>query len=255
MTLSVIQLTILFVAAIATAFINVVAAIGGGMVLFVIMVSMMNYAVAIPVHGAIQLWSSVTRVWIFRKHINFRLMRYYSLSYIPSAALGIFFWKHMIEQEQIQPFLKIILGIYLILFIGNWTFKIRTNDRKKLMLYAGGWSGIFAMTVGSPAPVMAPCFIKADLYKEEFIGSWAFGGVIVHLSKMPLFFFVWDSITFDYLWLILLLTVGVVIGANVGKAVLGRISEGLFKKILIGVMIFLAAKLIIWDGIRVIFFA
>ncbi len=255
MTLGLYQLAFLFFAAIATAFINVVAAIGGGMVLFVIMVSMLNYAVAIPVHGAIQLWSSVTRVWIFRQHINYRLMGYYFLAYIPSAGLGIYFWKTMIEQEQVHPFLKIALGIYLILFLGNWTFKIRTNNRKRLMLYAGGWSGIFAMTVGSPAPVMAPCFIKANLYKEEFIGSWAFGGVIVHSSKLPLFYFVWDAITLDYLWLILLLTVGVVIGANIGKAALGRISETVFRKILIGVLLFLAVKLITWDGLRVLFFA
>ena len=254
MTLGIFQLAFLFIAAIATAFINVVAAIGGGMTLFVIMVSMLNYAVVIPVHGAIQIWSSSTRVWLFRKHINYRLMGLYSLAYIPSAGLGIFFWKTLIEQEQIQPFLKIALGVYLVLFLGNWSFKIRTTDRNKLMLYAGGWSGIFAMTVGSPAPVMAPCFMKANLYKEEFVGSWAFGGVIVHASKLPLFYFVWDAMSFNYIWLIILLTFGVVIGANIGKAALGHISETLFRKILVSVLALLAAKLIVWDGLRALFF-
>jgi uncharacterized membrane protein YfcA len=255
MTLGIFQLSFLFIAAIATAFINVVAAIGGGMTLFVIMVSMLNYAVVIPLHGSIQMWSSVTRVWLFRKYINYRLMSLFTLAYIPSAVVGMFFWKTLIEQEQIQPFLKIALGVYLILFLGDWSFKIRTTDRKKLMLYAGGWSGIFAMTVGSPAPVMAPCFMKANLYKEEFIGSWACGGVIVHLSKIPLFYFVWDAMSFDYIWLIILLTLGVILGANFGKAALGKISETLFRKLLVGVLGILAAKLIFWDGIRALFFA
>lgn len=254
MVLGAFQIAFLFIAAVVTSFINVVAAIGGGMTLFVIMVSMLNYAVVIPVHGSIQMWSSVTRVWMFRKHINFRLMMYYLITYVPFVFLSFFLWKLIIEHAHVQPFIKIAIAVYLLMFLGDWTFKIRTTDRKKLMLYAGGWSGIVALTAGSPAPVMAQFFIKANLEKEEFIGSWAFTGVIVHCSKLPLFFFIWDAITVDYLWLIILLTVGVVLGAYLGKAALGHISEPIFRKLLTSMLIFLALKLIIWDGLRVIFF-
>lgn len=254
MALGAFSLAFLFVAAIATSFINAVAAVGGGMVLFAIMISMMNYALVIPVHGAIQLWSSATRVLVFRQHINYRLLGLFLLSYAPSATVGILFWKFLIEQEHIQPYLKIALGGYLLMFICDWSIKIKTNDRKKLMLYAGGWSGIFAMTVGSPAPVMAPCFIKANLYKEEFIGSWALGGMIVHASKLPLFYIIWDSVMIDHLWLILLMGAGVIMGVNLGKACLSYVSETLFRKILTIMMIVIAMKLIVWDGLRDIIF-
>ncbi len=254
MELGVYHLVFLFIAAVLTAIVNAVAAVGGGMTLFAIMISMLSYAIVIPVHAVIQVWSSLSRVWIFRSHINYRIIGKFLVTYIPSAVLGTIFWLTLIKLEQIQPYLKIAIAIYLIMFLGNWSFKIRTNDKTKLMLYAGGWSGVVAFTAGSPAPVMAPLFIKADLYKEEFIGSWALSGVIIHLSKFPLFYFIWDEISEEHFWLIILLGVGVVMGTYIGKAILGRVNESFFRKLLTGVLLFLAAKLIIWDGIRVLAF-
>ncbi|MGA0395228.1 MAG: TSUP family transporter [Rhodospirillales bacterium] len=255
MALGVFQLGFLFAAAFITAIINAVAAVGGGMVLFAIMLTVLNYAVVIPVHATIQFWSSFTRVWIFRRAINYRLIGIYSITYIPSAALGIYLWKLIVDYSAVQPVIKIIISVYLVMFLFDWTIKIKTTDRTKLMLYAGAWSGVVALTAGSPAPVMAPFFIQAKLNKEEFIGTWALSGITVHISKFPLFFFIWDSLTFDYIWLILLLVVGVVAGTYTGKIFLGGISETLFKKILTSVLLLLATKLFIWDGIRPLIFA
>ena len=255
MELGVELLVFLFVAAALTAMINSIAAVGGGMTLFAIMISILPYAIVVPVHGVIQIWSSVTRVWVFRSHINYRLIRIYLITYIPSAVLGVYFWKTMVELEHLQPYLKIAMAVYLLMFLGNWTVKIRTTNRTKLMLYAGGWSGVVALTAGSPAPVMAPLFIKADLYKEEFIGTWALAGIVIHLAKLPLFYFIWKIIGAEHFWLIALLGIGVVMGTFIGKAALVHVSETLFRKLLTVVLLFLAAKLIIWDGLRVLFFA
>ena len=121
------------------------------------------------------------------------------------------------------------------------------------MLWAGAWSGVFALTAGSPGPVMTPFFIKAGFEKQEFIGTWASCGVFIQLAKIPLFLFIWDKINIDHAWLIGLLATGVVIGVYVGKAVLGKISEELFRKLLKIVLTIIGIKLIAWDGLRVIY--
>lgn len=246
-------LALLFIAAILTSLINVVAAVGGGMTLFAIMITFLDYAIVVPMHGIVQLWSSGTRNWVFRKHVNYKLVGYFLITFIPSAILGAFLWKLLIETENLQPYLKILIAVYLILFLNGLSIKIRTTDRGKLMLWAGAWSGTFALIAGSPAPVMAPFFIKADVEKRVFIGTWAACGVFIQLSKIPLFLFIWDKINIDHAWLIALLASGVVIGVYVGKAVLGKISEELFRKLLKIILSIIGLKLIIWDGLRVIY--
>ena len=170
MELSIFWLIFLFIAAILTSIINAVAAVGGGMTLFVIMISLLNYAVVVPVHGIIQVWSSAARVIIFRHDVNWGLMKYFLITYIPSVIVGIFLWRLIIDMSEIQPLIKISIAAYLLLYLANYSIKIRTQNRKKLMLYAGAWSGIISLTAGSPAPVMAPLFMKANFYKEDFFG-------------------------------------------------------------------------------------
>lgn len=254
MELGLFQLAFLFAAAIATSFINAVAAVGGGMTLFAIMLSVLDYALVIPVHGIIQLWSSSSRVWFFRQHVNYRMIGIFLLTYLPSCALGIYFWTLIIEYKGVQPYLKIMLGAYLIMVLGNWSFKIQTNDRKILMLWAGAWSGILSLTAGSPAPAQAPLFIKANFYKEEFVGTWALSGIVIQLSKLPLFYFIWQSITMEHFWLILLMAVGVILGAYIGKRAIGRISEPVFRMAMKFILLILAGKLILWDGFRAVLF-
>ena len=58
----------------------------------------------------------------------------------------------MVELEHLQPYLKIAMAVYLLMFLGNWTVKIRTTNRTKLMLYAGGWSGVVALTARLARP-------------------------------------------------------------------------------------------------------
>jgi uncharacterized membrane protein YfcA len=254
MELGLFQLAFLFAASVGTSFINAVAAVGGGMTLFAIMVSVLDYALVIPIHGIIQLWSSSSRVWFFRQHVNFRMVGIFLITYVPSCALGMYFWTLIIEYKGVQPYLKMMLGAYLVLVLGNWSFNIQTTDRKVLMLWAGAWSGILSLTAGSPAAVQAPLFIKANFYKEEFVGTWALSGIVIQMSKLPLFYFIWQAITMEHFWLVVLMAVGVVLGAYLGKMTIGRISESVFRKIMKFILLILASKLILWDGFRAILF-
>ena len=62
-----------------TAMMTSIAGAGGGTVLLAAMLQFMNPAEAIPVHGVIQLSSNLTRVWLLRKYVNWKIILKFSL--------------------------------------------------------------------------------------------------------------------------------------------------------------------------------
>ena len=57
-----------------TALMTSIAGAGGGTVLLAAMLQFMNPAEAIPVHGVIQLSSNMTRTWLLRKYVNWKII-------------------------------------------------------------------------------------------------------------------------------------------------------------------------------------
>ena len=65
---------ILTVLSFFTALMTSIAGAGGGTVLLAAMLQFMNPAEAIPVHGVIQLSSNMTRTWLLRKYVNWKII-------------------------------------------------------------------------------------------------------------------------------------------------------------------------------------
>ena len=62
-----------------TALMTSIAGAGGGTVLLAAMLQFMNPAEAIPVHGVIQLSSNMTRTWLLRKYVNWKIIFKFSV--------------------------------------------------------------------------------------------------------------------------------------------------------------------------------
>ena len=70
---------ILTVLSFFTALMTSIAGAGGGTVLLAAMLQFMNPADAIPVHGVIQLSSNMTRTWLLRKYVNWKIIFKFSV--------------------------------------------------------------------------------------------------------------------------------------------------------------------------------
>jgi len=70
---------ILTVLSFFTALMTSIAGAGGGTVLLAAMLQFMNPAEAIPVHGVIQLSSNMTRTWLLRKYVNWKIIFKFSV--------------------------------------------------------------------------------------------------------------------------------------------------------------------------------
>lgn len=252
MTFGILTFAILILTAIATTGITVVAGVGGGLLLFAVLASLIDFVLLIPVHGAVQVSSSAARLWLFRKDAEYRALGAFLLTFIPCAAISAVAWTYLVTLEDWQPVMRMVLAGYLLLVLNFGSFRIKPAGRARLMASAGAAGGLASMIIGVSPPVMAPFFIAMELPKRAFIATWAFGQLLFHAPKLLLFVLVWDKLTLGLGLLIVFMSLGALCGAVIGGRIVGKISETLFKRLFYILLTIVACKLFFWDGLRLL---
>ena len=120
---------ILTVLSFFTALMTSIAGAGGGTVLLAAMLQFMNPAEAIPVHGVIQLSSNMTRTWLLRKYVNWKIIFKFSVLLPLGVYIGL-----KIFQSIDQDYIKNLIGLFILLAIGFQNLKsfkkIKTEERQ-----------------------------------------------------------------------------------------------------------------------------
>ena len=251
MSLGLFPFFVLVVTSLIGSGISVVAGFGGGLLVFAVLAATLDFVYIIPIHGAVMLSANITRVTMFWKDVDRAALKAFLVTFFPSAALSTVAWYYLIETEAAQPYIKIAIAICLILFIALPDFQVKSTSRTKTMAMAGLACGLPVMLF-NVGPLLVPFLIALDLKKNAFIGTFAFVGMVITASKLPLFFLIADRLSIETGLLTALMILGVVLGSYAGKAISGRVSERLFKSIVKIILVGISAKMLIWDGARVL---
>jgi uncharacterized protein len=239
------DITLLCAAAFFTSAMTSVVGAGGGTLLIAFMLLFMPPAAAIPAHGAVQLASNTWRVWLFRRHMAWPLIVRFSLLMPFGVVLGLWLFQGM-SKELVQA----LIGFFVLttLFLRH----LRRFAPKEFPLWAfvplGFVTGALNMIVGVIAPILGALIIRKDLNKENVVGTLGFFGFIGNLLKVTAFTIVGFSFA-EYGLMLLLMIVAVVIGTTVGKRVLTLFDERTFQIAFNIMLVSLALKLIVWDGL------
>ena len=89
-TLSMSTSVVLVVLSFFTSMMTATLGIGGGVLLLAVMAGTMPVSALIPVHGLVQLGSNGNRALMTVKHIDWRMLKYFSLGAIAGAFLASF---------------------------------------------------------------------------------------------------------------------------------------------------------------------
>jgi uncharacterized protein len=96
---------------------------------------------------------------------------------------------------------------------------------------AGGMSGFLGGLIGNQGGIRAAAMLAFDVPKEAFVATATAIALIVDGVRMPVYA-INEGRALLAIWpLIAMATVGVVIGTLLGRSILGRIPEKLFKRI------------------------
>jgi len=232
---------ILTVLSFFTALMTSIAGAGGGTVLLAAMLQFMNPAEAIPVHGVIQFTSNITRTWLLRKFVNWKIILKFSLLLPFGIFVGLKIFQN-VESDDI----KILIGFFILLAIEIQNFKIISNLKipTNVYLIIGFLTGILNILVGVIAPLLAVILKQSISEKKSIVGTLGYFGLIGNLIKIIGFSFIGFSFL-EYIDTFLMVIPATLIGSRVGQFLLNKISNRIFTIMFQIILIGLAIRLLL----------
>jgi uncharacterized membrane protein YfcA len=211
------------VAAFALAVLSAVAGFGGGVLLLPVFTALFGLRAAVPILTLTQLSSNGFRVALNRRELRWRLIGWFALGAIPGAVGGGL----LLARAPLAP-LERLLGAFLIGVV-VWRRLRRWPRRPADPAFAavGAASGLGSALLGSVGPLTAPFFLAAGLTRSAYIGTEAAGALTVHLTKIATYG-AGDLLTSPVLLHGIALTPATLLGAWVGRRIVGRISDRAF---------------------------
>ena len=239
------DILLLSATAFLTSALTAVVGAGGGTALIAIMLQLLPPAAAIPVHGAVQLASNVTRVWLLRRHMAWPIIWRFALPMPFGVWLGLALFQGLPAAA-----IELLIGCFVLLTLA--LRRIGRGHDREMPLWAflpiGFATGALNMVVGVIAPILGALIIRRDLSKEATVGTLGFFGLAGNLLKIAGFSLIGFSFA-EYGPLIAGMVPAAILGTRAGRHLLGRIDERRFLLAFRVVLAALALKLIAVDGI------
>ena len=240
MTFSPLITAVIVLACFLTSIISGILGMGGGVLLIAVLFSFLDPQIAIPLHAAIQTFSNGTRVLLFFKHIRWKIFFIFLAGMIPGSILGIFIFSHLDKN-----LVKISMGFF-ILFAVYWPLKKEEQEGSLAIFGPVGFIvGGLGVIFGAVGPLTAPFYLRKNILKEELIATKAMCQLSGHIVKFILFWWVLGvKEVMEAHWVLVVFIAAVVGGTWVGKQILKKVSEDLFKKVLHVLLTLIALRLI-----------
>jgi uncharacterized membrane protein YfcA len=231
------------VVAVGTSILSGVLGMAGGMLLLWALLLGLEPAVAIPVHGIVQLVSNASRAWFLREHVRTRFILPFALPLLPAGALGVLLLGALPPAAG-----KMLIGAFVLVFTWRGSHprekgKPPENPARQLAL-AGAIVGFFSTLVGATGPLIAPFILALELTPPATVGTMAACQVFQHASKVLVF----GVAGFDFRDQVgpaLALSVCAILGSAVGTRWLDRIDRDRFRRVVKIVLTLLAIELLV----------
>lgn len=140
-----------------------------------------------------------------------------------------------------SPAMSVILGIILIfagsLGLSGLSEKIKLKGRAAWI--AGALSGIFGGLVGNQGGIRSAALLGFDLSKQAYVATATAIGLMVDISRMPVYFLIERERLVPMGLLIAFMSAGVLAGTLMGTRILSWIPEKTFKRCVSGIVILL----------------
>jgi uncharacterized membrane protein YfcA len=215
------------------------AGLGGGALLIAVMASVLDPLVVIPVHGAVQVASNLSRALALLGRVCWPIVARYA----PLLVIGVWLGVQLYRGTD-APWFKPAVGGFIAVSLAWEHFRPKRLPLPRWVFVPAGLAGgLLTIVVGAAGPFVAVFFLRDDLDRREVVATQAVLQMLGHLLKIPAFL----SIGFDYraqLGTIVPLVACAVLGTMAGTRLLARLPERTFRRIFRAVLALLAARLL-----------
>ena len=211
--------------------------VGGGIALISVMPGLLPAAAIIPVHGAVQLASNVSRVFFGFHHIEWRIFWPFS----GGAVLGAFVGARVVVGFHFDD-LPLYLGVFILLVtwvpVPKRAFRLPGH-----FAIFGALQTVLALFVGVAGPLTGAFLVSAGLPKDRLVITHGTVMAVTHLCKILVFGFVGFAFA-PYLPLVAGMIGAAALGSWSGTRLRDRVSESLFRKVFRIVITLLSLRMI-----------
>ena len=187
--------------------------------------------------------SSPARVWMFWRHVDWTIVRWY----VPGAIAGGILGGYVFAAAEPQ-WLKVIAAIFLL----STLLQYRLGERKRsfpmrawmFLPVAFVTAGISGM-IGEAGPVLNPFFLNYGAEKEEMIATKSVNALATQIAKLGTYT-VFGVITRQYLIYGIVIGIAATAASLAGKKLLHRMHGKRFRQLVIAVMVITGA-LMLWQ--------
>jgi len=221
MTLAV--LFILLLTILCTSFISGIFGMAGGLILMAVLVSLVSVAMAMILHGLIQMFANGYRAFLLRDHIQWSIVRFYCIGAL-AGLTGLFFISWTPDRQA----LYLMLGLIPLLI---WVpgHRLRLDICRPAQAVTAGFmvQGLNTLA-GVAGPLLDLFFVRSALTRQQIVATKSITQTLSHLIKtgfwsLPLLSL--QSETLPPVWLLCLAAPVSMLGTRLGKMVLDAMSD------------------------------
>lgn len=227
--MSIVAAAIILVTTLVTSFISGIFGMAGGIILMAVLVALVSVAMAMIIHGGIQMFANGYRAFLLRSHIDWRVFGFYCIGAL-AGITALFFVSWTPDKRT----LYLLLGLTPLLI---WLPKERLHlniKRPPHAIFAGfGVQGLNTLA-GVAGPMLDLFFVQADMTRQQIVATKSVTQALSHLVKIG-FWSVpvvtaagWSAL--PPWWLFAAAIPLSMLGTTLGKRVLERMNDVNFRK-------------------------
>lgn len=178
------------------------------------------------------------RFWMLRGRVDRRIFLGFGLASAAGGLAGA-----LLHAAASNPGLGIILGCLLIFAgISELTGLMRRVRLGRMAAwFAGTLSGVFGGLVGNQGGIRSAALLAFALDRESFVATATATGLIVDAARMPVYLFVERQRLEAMVVPIMVTTGGVIAGTLLGRRVLARVPDTIFRRLVAVLLLALGA--------------
>jgi len=230
-----IELALLVIAGTAGWLFSSLAAGGGALLSIPLLNLVLPLSQVAPVLCVGSVVGSGHRALLFRQQIDWQILRWLLPGIISGALLGAWLFSQLS-----LPWLGALVALFLLINgLDDYLLKgkLRFTTRLHWFTGAGFMTALLSALIGAVGPVMNPFYLNYNVEKEQILATKAVSSMLMQIAKMA--GYLWFlPLSYQWIWLGLVLGLGAMVGNRLGKWALQRITKAQFRHIANGLLVF-----------------
>ena len=208
-----------------TSFLSGIFGMAGGMILMGILLAMMPLAAAMVLHGVTQMASNGWRAWLWRTHIQWRVVAWYAAGGL-IAALA-FFAAQVVPSKSVTFIVLGVLSFTGLLLPSRFAPSI---IRRTDAVACGAVCTALQFVAGVSGPIFDVFFVRSGLGRKDTVATKAAIQTLGHFLKVAYFCQLLVAGTAEIAPVAVILAISLaVVGTQLSRSVLDAISDAQFR--------------------------